>query len=97
MIQLYPDNGNFITNVTFGYQGLLNNSHLHLFPSVPQANLRNRTTNIITGDLLGGSSGVNGLVVHRGTKEDYDRWAGLFGGRSSWSWDGLLPYFKKVH
>lgn len=46
--------------------------------------------------MLGGSSGVNGMQVQRGQKEDYDRWGSYFSDNSEWSWDGLLPYFKKV-
>jgi choline dehydrogenase-like flavoprotein len=36
------------------------------------------------------------MQVHRGQKDDYDRWGSYFGQPSQWSWDGLLPYFKKV-
>ena len=33
----------------------------------------------------------------RGTTEDYDRWGQFFSNSSSeWSWNGLLPYFKKA-
>jgi len=42
-----------------------------------------------------GSSGVNGLGVHRGTKEDYDRWGSFFP-RPAWGWNTVLPYFKKA-
>lgn len=31
----------------------------------------------------------------RGTKEDYDLWASLVGD-SRWSYQGLLPYFRKL-
>jgi choline dehydrogenase-like flavoprotein len=51
---------------------------------------------VIGGQMLGGSSGVNGMQVVRGQREDYDRWGSYFGKKSDWSWDGLLPYFKKV-
>jgi choline dehydrogenase-like flavoprotein len=37
------------------------------------------------------------MVWARGTAEDYDRWGQLWGTNSSWTWEGLLPYFKKVH
>ena len=30
----------------------------------------------------------------RGSRADYDAWAQL-SGSDEWSWDGLLPYFKK--
>ena len=64
--------------------------------SVPQVNLRNRTSPVMVGKVVGGSSAVNAMMTIRGTKEDYDRWGGFFGENSTWSWDGLLPYFKKA-
>ena len=64
--------------------------------SAPQPGLNNRTVAVIAGQILGGSSGVNGMQVVRGQKEDYNRWGSYFGGNSDWSWEGLLPYFKKA-
>ncbi|KAI0172392.1 putative GMC oxidoreductase [Hypoxylon sp. FL1284] len=64
--------------------------------SVPQVNLRNRTTAVIAGNLVGGSSAINAMMTVRGTSEDYDRWGNFFSNGSSWSWDGLLPYLKKA-
>jgi len=43
--------------------------------------------------MLGGSSGVNGLAWNRASSIEYDAWQ-AFGG-TSWSWNNLLPYFKK--
>lgn len=45
------------------------------------------------GKVLGGSSSLNGLLYVRGQKEDYDDWAAL--GNKGWSYDDVLPYFKK--
>ncbi|KAI0886082.1 putative GMC oxidoreductase [Annulohypoxylon maeteangense] len=64
--------------------------------SVPQVNLKNRSTAVLAGNLVGGSSAINAMMTVRGTSEDYDRWGGFFGNDSSWSWDGLLPYMKKA-
>ncbi len=45
------------------------------------------------GKVLGGSSSLNGLLYVRGQPEDYDHWAKL--GNRGWSFDEVLPYFKK--
>jgi choline dehydrogenase len=46
------------------------------------------------GRVLGGSSSINGLVYIRGQPEDFDHWAQL--GNRGWSWDDVLPYFRKA-
>ena len=45
------------------------------------------------GRVLGGSSSINGLVYIRGQAQDYDHWRQL--GNRGWSYDDVLPYFKK--
>ncbi|RYC65258.1 hypothetical protein CHU98_g908 [Xylaria longipes] len=64
--------------------------------SVRQPNLNNRSATVVVGKLVGGSSAINAMMTIRGTSDDYDRWGSFFGKDSSWSWEGLLPYFKKV-
>ena len=46
------------------------------------------------GRLLGGSSSVNAMVYMRGQPADYDHWRQL--GNAGWSYDDVLPYFKKA-
>jgi choline dehydrogenase len=46
------------------------------------------------GRVLGGSSSINGLIYIRGQPEDFDHWAQL--GNRGWSWDDVLPYFKRA-
>jgi choline dehydrogenase-like flavoprotein len=45
------------------------------------------------GKMLGGSSGINYMAYVRGHPGDFDSWAA--GGASGWSYDDVLPYFKK--
>lgn len=78
-----------------GFQGV-NARFLYSVVSVPQVNLRNHTSPVLIGKVVGGSSAVNAMMTVRGTAEDYDRWGQLFGPGSDWSWKGLLPYFKKA-
>jgi choline dehydrogenase len=46
------------------------------------------------GKALGGSSSINGMIYMRGQSRDYDGWARMTGD-ASWSWDKVVPYFKK--
>jgi choline dehydrogenase-like flavoprotein len=45
------------------------------------------------GKTLGGSSAVNAMIYIRGHASDYDRWAAA--GNAGWSWDEVLPYFRR--
>jgi choline dehydrogenase len=45
------------------------------------------------GRMLGGSSGINYMAYVRGHPGDFDSWAA--GGATGWSYDDVLPYFKK--
>ncbi|PGH27490.1 hypothetical protein AJ80_00731 [Polytolypa hystricis UAMH7299] len=64
--------------------------------SIPQPEMNNRRQAVWIGCCVGGSSAINGMVMVRGTKEEYDGWAELGGPDSTWNWDGILPYFKKA-
>ncbi len=46
------------------------------------------------GKVIGGTGAINGIVYTRGNREDYDRWVKLYGA-SGWSYEDVLPYFKK--
>ena len=64
--------------------------------SQPNPELNGRTFAVGIGRAVGGSSIVNGQVMQRGTKPEYDAWKELGGADSDWDWEGLLPYFRKV-
>lgn len=57
--------------------------------------LNNRTTEVIMPKLVGGGSAVNGMVLDRGSRRDYDEWA-EYTGDKGWGWESMLKYFKKV-
>ncbi|KAL5888270.1 hypothetical protein ACKVWC_003543 [Pyricularia oryzae] len=84
-----------ITEVQGGFQGM-NPEFMFSLTSVPQTNLRNRRAGVFAGKVLGGTSAINAMMAIRGTAEDYDRWGRFFGPNSTWSWEGMLPYFKKA-
>jgi choline dehydrogenase-like flavoprotein len=64
------------------------------FDTVPQKGLNGRTGYQPRGKVLGGSSSVNAMVYIRGSRADYDGWAAE--GNAGWSYDELLPYFKRA-
>jgi len=46
------------------------------------------------GRVLGGSSSINLMTHIRGHRQDFDNWA--FMGANGWSYEDLLPYFKRT-
>ena len=42
---------------------------------------------------VGGSGSINAMIYVRGNRADYDGWAA--GGAEGWSYDEVLPYFKR--
>ena len=59
----------------------------------PERGLNGRSLNYPRGKVIGGSSAINAMVYMRGQAGDYDHWRQL--GLPGWSWDDVLPYFKK--
>jgi choline dehydrogenase-like flavoprotein len=45
------------------------------------------------GRVIGGSSSINAMIYIRGNRLDFDDWAA--GGCEGWSYDEVLPYFKR--
>jgi choline dehydrogenase len=46
------------------------------------------------GRVLGGSSAINGMLFVRGAPGDFDDWAA--NGAPGWSYEDVLPYFRKL-
>ncbi|MEJ8825517.1 GMC family oxidoreductase N-terminal domain-containing protein [Variovorax humicola] len=63
------------------------------YKTVPQPGLNGRKGYQPRGRTLGGSSSINAMLYVRGHRWDYDHWAKL--GNAGWSYDEVLPYFKR--
>ena len=88
-----PDDSMWI-GIPAGFMKLLNSPRYNWrFATKPEPNLHGRTIPIPRGKTLGGSSSINGMVYVGGNPLDYDTWAQF--GNCGWSYEGVLPYFKK--
>ena len=88
-----PDKSMWI-NIPAGFTKLLNNPKYNWnFETEPEPNAHNRVIPVPRGKTLGGSSSINGMLYVRGNPLDYNTWS-QFGNRG-WSYDSVLPYFKK--
>jgi len=64
-----------------------------MFKTEAEPGLNGRSLNYPRGKVIGGSSAINAMVYMRGQAGDYDHWRQL--GLPGWSWDDVLPHFKK--
>jgi choline dehydrogenase len=63
------------------------------FSTEAEEGLGGRSLAYPRGKVLGGCSSINGMIYMRGQARDYDQWRQL--GNAGWSWDDVLPYFKR--
>ncbi|MSO73752.1 MAG: choline dehydrogenase [Alphaproteobacteria bacterium] len=81
-------------HVPIGYLYCMGNPRTDwCFATEPEPGLNGRALNYPRGKVLGGCSSINGMIYMRGQARDYDHWRQL--GNPGWSWDDVLPYFKK--
>jgi choline dehydrogenase-like flavoprotein len=59
----------------------------------PEPGLGGRRLYMPRGKVIGGSGSINAMIYVRGNRADFDGWAA--GGADGWSYDEVLPYFKR--
>ncbi len=81
-------------HVPAGILKLLHNPRVNWnYASEPEPGTGNRRIHWPRGRVLGGSSSINGMLYVRGNPADYDGWAQM--GCRGWSWEEVLPFFRK--
>ncbi|CAK3972286.1 FAD NAD(P)-binding [Lecanosticta acicola] len=73
---------------------LLDPKYYYIDHTVPQTSLGGRSLELKTGRALGGGSATNYGGWMRGDRQGYDEWAAVVGDER-WSYEGLLPFFKR--
>jgi choline dehydrogenase len=95
LVEAGPRDRNPFIHMPGGYAILMKTGSVDWgYHTEPQAGLNGRRLFWPRGKVLGGSSSVNAMIYIRGVPSDYDLWAQL--GNRGWSWDDVLPYFKKA-
>jgi choline dehydrogenase len=83
------------TRLPVAYAKLIKNPAANwLYSAEPEASTKGRRLPVPRGKLLGGSSAINGLAFVRGQAQDFDTWAQL--GNAGWSYEDVLPFFKRM-
>ena len=83
------------SRIPIGYARLLTNKAANwCYSAEPEASTDGRRLPVPRGRLLGGSSAINGMAFVRGQARDFDTWAQM--GNHGWSYDGVLPFFKRM-
>ncbi|MDE1903932.1 MAG: GMC family oxidoreductase N-terminal domain-containing protein [Alphaproteobacteria bacterium] len=94
LLEAGGDDNYFWIRVPIGYLYTQNNPRTDwCFKTENEAGLNGRALNYPRGRVLGGCSSINGMIYMRGQARDYDGWRQL--GNPGWSWDDVLPYFKR--
>ena len=87
---------NLFIHMPAGYSQLVpeRNDQNYGFETEAEPNLEGRQMYWPRGRGWGGSSSINAMVYTRGNAYDYDHWSQL--GNTGWSYESVLPYFKRA-
>ena len=97
LLEAGPSDSSLFIRVPAGEMRSIANPELNWkYLSEPDPSLGSRPVIWPAGKVLGGSSSINGMVYIRGQREDYDGWSAKLGNTGEWSYEDVLPYFKKM-
>ena len=94
LLEAGPKDTNPWIHIPVGYFRTMGNPKSDwIYKTEPDPGIAGRSISYPRGRVLGGSSSINGLLYVRGQPQDFDGWAQT--GCTGWSWDDVLPYFKR--
>ena len=86
---------NLLSSVPISFASLIDDPSANwCYRSEPEPATAERPIPVPRGRMLGGSSSINGMVYVRGQQLDFDTWAQM--GNRGWSFEDVLPYFKRM-
>lgn len=95
LLEAGPRDWNPLIHVPVGWMKLMTSPTLNwLYETEPSEWTGGRRIKIPRGRTLGGSSSINGNIFNRGARMDFDTWAQR--GNRGWSFEDVLPYFRKL-
>lgn len=94
VLEAGPRDRNAFIHIPAGMLYTLRNPKLNwMYKGVGSPGLNGRAINHARGKTLGGSGSINGHIYNRGQAADFDTWATM--GNSQWSYNDVLPWFRK--
>src|SRR6202142_3979965 len=94
LLEAGPRDWHPMIDIPAGILKLLHNPLVNWnYTAQPEPSTGNRPIHWPRGRVLGGSSSINGMFYVRGNPADFDGWAQM--GCRGWSFDDVLPYFRK--
>ena len=79
--------------IPFAFPALFKSSHDWDLLGEKEPGLGGRRLYLPRGKMVGGCGSINAMIYLRGHRLDFDDWAA--GGAEGWSYDEVLPYFKR--
>ena len=94
LLEAGPPDRDPMIHIPAGVLRVLNNAKINWnFLSEGEPGTAGRQLQWPRGKTLGGTSSINGMLYVRGNPADYDNWAQM--GCRGWSYDEVLPFFRK--
>jgi choline dehydrogenase-like flavoprotein len=81
-------------HIPFAFPALFKSSHDWDLLGEREPGLGGRRLYLPRGKMIGGCGSINAMIYLRGNRVDFDDWAA--GGATGWSYDEVLPYFKRA-